>query len=180
MIKKHNLKIWPEYFKQSQLGYKNFELRLNDRDFRIGDILLLREWDPEIKEYTSEYLIREITYILRGPILGLASEYCILGLRSVYCRECKYYQVREKPYPSIEKDMYCSKRKFGVDIEYKSMMSCSDFEPKPLWRSNILCPQCGKEVVYPPKIKACETGYSYCSEECAKKHVRENEPEGGY
>lgn len=133
MIKKHELKIWPEYFKQSQLGHKNFELRLNDRDFKVGDLLLLKEWDPEKKEYTNEYLIREIMYILKKPGFGLEANYCILSLRAVFCKACKYCIIRENPYTNIRKDMYCRKRKFGVNIGYKSMMSCPDFEPKPVF-----------------------------------------------
>lgn len=43
----------------------------------------------------------------------------------------------------------------------------------------VICPQCRGEI-QDLKIRANETGYSYCSEECAKKHVEENKPPGGY
>ena len=45
-------KVWPEYFEEILLGNKTFELRLNDFDVEEGDILILEEWDPKIKEYT--------------------------------------------------------------------------------------------------------------------------------
>lgn len=48
----------------------------------------------------------------------------------------------------------------------------------PLWKDNELCPECGGKIN--PKIRSCETGYYYCSDECAIKHVNDNAPEGGY
>jgi len=46
-------KIWPEYFIKVLSGEKNFELRLADWECKPGDILLLKEWNPELKEYTG-------------------------------------------------------------------------------------------------------------------------------
>jgi len=47
-----------------------------------------------------------------------------------------------------------------------------------LWENNETCPNCGDKANQ--DIKAVETGNSYCSNECASKHVNENVPEGGY
>ncbi|MFA5381985.1 MAG: DUF3850 domain-containing protein [Candidatus Micrarchaeia archaeon] len=44
----HSLKTWPEFFQLTLNGKKKFELRRNDRDYRVGDELLLKEWDPEV------------------------------------------------------------------------------------------------------------------------------------
>jgi hypothetical protein len=43
---------------------KKFEVRKNDRDFKVGDILILKEFDPETNEYTGDYVGREVIYIL--------------------------------------------------------------------------------------------------------------------
>ncbi|WP_331384989.1 DUF3850 domain-containing protein [Bacillus badius] len=43
---KHELKIYPQYFKAVVSGKKSFEIRKNDRDFKVGDTLLLHEFDP--------------------------------------------------------------------------------------------------------------------------------------
>src|SRR3954470_11426726 len=40
----HELKCWPEFYKALVSGEKTFELRKNDRGFRVGDVLWLREW----------------------------------------------------------------------------------------------------------------------------------------
>ena len=78
MGKTHELKILPEYFKDVSLGKKTFELRKNDRDFQIGDKLILREW---CGQYTGNQIERWIGYIFFGDgNYGLAPGYCILGL----------------------------------------------------------------------------------------------------
>jgi len=58
-------KIWPEYFQKILDGDKKYELRLNDFDCQIGDILVLKEWNPETKEYTGRELEKEITFVLK-------------------------------------------------------------------------------------------------------------------
>jgi len=72
----HDLKILPKYF----VSGKNFELRKNDRDYKVGDIVVLREWSEE-SGYTGRYSIHVIQYILESAKeYGLADGYCILAL----------------------------------------------------------------------------------------------------
>lgn len=42
----HELKIWPAFFAAVAEGTKTFEFRKDDRKFGVGDILILREWNP--------------------------------------------------------------------------------------------------------------------------------------
>lgn len=77
----HELKIAPRWFEDVQSGRKNFEIRRNDRDFKIGDYLLLKEW--ERGKYTGREITRKIQYIYEGDgTYGLSDEFCILGLYS--------------------------------------------------------------------------------------------------
>lgn len=46
---KHVLKIWPEYYERVRNGSKTFEIRKNDRNFNLGDLVELRYFDPEFK-----------------------------------------------------------------------------------------------------------------------------------
>lgn len=43
---KHELKIWPQYYCRVEDGSKTFEVRKNDRNFQMGDSVILKEWDP--------------------------------------------------------------------------------------------------------------------------------------
>jgi ASC-1-like (ASCH) protein len=58
-------KCWPEYFKKILAGEKKFELRLADWQCQPGDTLVLREWDPETKEYTGRQIEKEVTDIIK-------------------------------------------------------------------------------------------------------------------
>jgi len=82
----HELKTWPEYFQLMVNGEKPFELRKNDRDFKAGHSLFLREYDDSSKEYTGRTLNRKITYVLEGDeaeTFGLKKGFCILGLEII-------------------------------------------------------------------------------------------------
>lgn len=87
----HGLKTWPSYFEAVLKGEKTFEIRLNDRDFTVGDVLILHEWDPGSPTrdshlttgYTSRKLEKRVTYVMQGGRFGLDPHWCVLGLGSV-------------------------------------------------------------------------------------------------
>ena len=45
----HKLKIWPQYFQPVLNGRMRCQLRRADRDFKVGDHLLLQEWMPPMR-----------------------------------------------------------------------------------------------------------------------------------
>ena len=59
-MNKHELKILPQHFIPVLDGHKTAELRKNDRNYQVGDTLLLMEWNGE---YTGDACERVITHI---------------------------------------------------------------------------------------------------------------------
>jgi len=64
-ITKIEKKVWPEYFQAILEGKKTFELRLADFECQPGDILVLKEWNPETKQFTGRQIEKEVTYVIR-------------------------------------------------------------------------------------------------------------------
>ena len=64
-------KLWSEYFDQVASGKKKYELRLNDFVVNEGDILVLREWDKDKKEYTGKTLEKVVTRVNRFKLEDL-------------------------------------------------------------------------------------------------------------
>lgn len=78
----HRLKCWPTMFRDVASGKKAFEVRRNDRDFDVGDELILNEYHPNGSgegEYTRKTIAARVTYILRGA-KGLADGFVVLGI----------------------------------------------------------------------------------------------------
>lgn len=62
-MKLHNLKIKAEYANAKLKGLKPFEIRLNDRDFQVGDIIKYHCIDSHIVDGNISVLLYEIVYI---------------------------------------------------------------------------------------------------------------------
>lgn len=70
-------KILPEYFRAVKAREKNFEIRVDEDDIQVGDILILEEWN---RFYTGNRVRRYVKYVLRdAPALGLKPGYCIVS-----------------------------------------------------------------------------------------------------
>ena len=59
----HRLKILPEYFEAQKNRVKTFEIRKNDRNFKVGDKLMLYEINSKTKQKTGRVLEVQVTYI---------------------------------------------------------------------------------------------------------------------
>lgn len=67
-------KTWPEMFAKILDGSKNFDLRLADFEVKEGDVLLLKEWDPQTKKYTGREVKKIIRFVLRTKKLKYWSQ----------------------------------------------------------------------------------------------------------
>lgn len=76
----HELKTHPKPFQALIDGVKPYEVRKDDRGFQRGDVLCLREWDPDKEAYTGRVCWRVVTYVTAGGEWGLPVDLCVLGL----------------------------------------------------------------------------------------------------
>ncbi len=93
MVTEHKLKTWTRYWDAVASGEKTFEVRLNDRAFQTGDILVLEKYDRERHSYEFENysnilgkpksIRKRITFLLQGGQFGIEPGYCVLGLGEV-------------------------------------------------------------------------------------------------
>ena len=111
----HELKIWSEYYKDIISKIKRFEIRKNDRNFQVGDQLILREFEPckecngggkvvtsittgneEITEcdckkphgkYTGNGCVTSVDYVLNGGQFGIEKDYCVMSITVVSSRK---------------------------------------------------------------------------------------------
>lgn len=75
----HHLKCWNEFHDAIRRGEKTFEVRKNDRDFQVGDVLRLHRFDPETQTFSSSVISRLVTYIMHGPAFGIEAGYCVMS-----------------------------------------------------------------------------------------------------
>ncbi len=57
-------KTWTDAFEKVLSGEKTFDARLANFECKIGDILVLEEYNPKLKKYTGRKIEKEITFIL--------------------------------------------------------------------------------------------------------------------
>lgn len=80
----HNLKTLQPYFDDVLKGKKNFELRKDDRDYQVGDVLRLFEGDEQVDDFQARenknFIYAQVIYKLEGGIYGLEEGFCILGI----------------------------------------------------------------------------------------------------
>lgn len=74
----HSLKILPKYFEAVTNGWKRFEIRKNDRNFKVRDTLILKEWEDK---YLGPEIIVGVNYILKDTDFeGLAPGFCVMNI----------------------------------------------------------------------------------------------------
>jgi uncharacterized protein YqfB (UPF0267 family) len=77
-MKIHELKTDTKHFKDVWSGFKTFEIRNNDREYKKGDVLQLKEYEDG--EYSGREIVCSVEYIMHD-FEGLKFGYVILSIR---------------------------------------------------------------------------------------------------
>lgn len=91
--RRHRLKCWPEPFTATWAGTKPYEIRKDDRGYRVGDELELAEYVPDRHNiagrghYTGREVLARVTHKTDGGKWGLPRGLCVLGMMIVERRE---------------------------------------------------------------------------------------------
>lgn len=79
----HKLKTHPAPFFASMSGEKPWEFRFNDRNFQVGDTLVLQWYDPDRDMYSGHELRREVVFILEGGQFGIPAGYVVMTVQPI-------------------------------------------------------------------------------------------------
>ena len=85
----HNLKTWPDEFRAVVSGEKSHEVRNNDRLFKVGDFLVLQEFNPVSAHYTGNYVTKVVTYVTRGGTFGLLEGTVVMSISDPPCQDLR-------------------------------------------------------------------------------------------
>jgi hypothetical protein len=83
-MRTHRLKTLAPYWQRVAYGEKKFEIRKNDRDFQVGDVLELEYVENEGRpiDSTAAPLLcyARVKYVFCGGQYGLEVGYCIMSI----------------------------------------------------------------------------------------------------
>lgn len=126
----HELKTWPEFFEPILQGEKKFEIRLDDRGFRVGDHLQLWEWLPKSKSYTGRVILVKVDYIVQG-FSGLKAGWVAMSISILGAAE---HQIKAD--------------KATVSYENIPCPNCGTYrERAPFGDILLKCPHCGDDEI---------------------------------
>ena len=96
---RHSLKLNDRYFDAVRYGIKTFEIRKNDRDYKVGDLLIFSRVNDEGKYIDSDgnpitdegmdglmkrsICMKSVCYILKHEDFpaGIPEGYCVMGVK---------------------------------------------------------------------------------------------------
>lgn len=95
----HSLKTEKRFFEDVKSGKKNFEVRKNDRGYKVGDYLALNEWENDA--FTGLAMLVKVTYILDE------GQFCKEGFVTMAIKPCQIVQPGRFniPYPLASEEI---------------------------------------------------------------------------
>lgn len=79
----HHIKCWSEFFQYIIDGTKTFEVRFDDRDYKVGDYLMISETKRGDHMPTGRHIKVKVTYLMRGGKFGVADDYVVMSIKKV-------------------------------------------------------------------------------------------------
>ena len=80
-VQVHDLKCWDAFFKDIVAGFKTFDIRKDDdRGYRVGDYLRLREWYPGDEAYSGRVAMVRVTAIFSNAVNPLPVQMIMPGM----------------------------------------------------------------------------------------------------
>ncbi|MEC3905146.1 DUF3850 domain-containing protein [Leclercia adecarboxylata] len=135
----HYLKIYPEHFSAVLTGVKRAELRKNDRDFKVGDILHLMETPKGSCLPTGEFINAVVTHI--ADVREWLPGYVMLSIE----RESGY-AAPQLPQPAVPEDHGLLLCPFCGGKPEEDAGGCSEYDGHEHQDYSISCKTCGAEV----------------------------------
>lgn len=81
---RHTVRAHPDSFQPMWDGLQTFDVRENDRDYKVDDSYQVMEFDPAVEKYTGRMLGASLSFILQGKY-GLPPNIVVMTL-SIWSR----------------------------------------------------------------------------------------------
>ncbi len=82
----HEIKCLPQYFEETAAGRKCFEIRKNDRGYKVGDLLAINEYDGE--KYTGRTMLLSVDFIMDpNEVMTCSLGYVVMGIHRLHIHD---------------------------------------------------------------------------------------------
>jgi len=124
----HKLKTLIPYFNEIWNGNKLFEVRFDDRNYQLWDVLQLQEFDGDNEIYTEREIISQVMYILNDK------RYCKPGYVIMSLRIVDKIDFKQK-----EREIKCFGKGLMIrELELQHEALCRDHPEEKAWQAHIL------------------------------------------
>lgn len=83
-MKIHDIKAQPKSFQDLWDDLKTHEVRINDRGYEAGDLLLIREIaSPGSPVFTGRIIVAFVTNLTSGGSFGLPANLCVMSVKTL-------------------------------------------------------------------------------------------------
>lgn len=119
MKARHWLKSTTVHFNDVWVGRKKMEARKADRDFYIGECVLLQEYDPFTERWSGREILVRVTSILSGAEYGIIPGFVILSFETV--KTAHKHELSQTIDKNLEEEQRKESEKFTKGVQ----LSCA-------------------------------------------------------